>query len=838
MYQYLPQHRRFLSKACLLVWSLLIWLVVLTSAFVVPPPTTTRWALQNTNGSYLEDLLQKYGFHGRLLTLSRNDLPVLAECQQQGQAQLVRITNFIFKEDSTNTIKLEIEPYLGTDRGTKIVDLGQVTTLWPSASSLSENTDETVTEHAALKLPLGHLDRALDQVYSSYVGRDRSSNNRKGLAKKQVTKLVHQAPPSEQASVDQVLRQVIKTGNGFARLVDSELAREFLFDFNKKGDMRLEMAIAQRAMAAKALAADAQSGGRFKRFGCLAVSHDSAEELTVINGGWVVVDQNVRATSEGRKFAERGGPTASMADDRIMTRLECLAMGGDDQEESDLQVDVRETLRAMNLPITPKGAKEALIQIGHWTPSSSNKKQAVDPWSKSVMEAANWYQQMDEQRRARLFQGKNNKNTEGRTDLSKLPCVCVDASRTTFRDDAIGIRHRSSTGRRVSKASKWEILLHIADVSDLYSPQTTITDKQEEKQARRLLQTLREAAANRGTSRYDLPLGPLHLLPPTVLHSLALTTTSLDLTSQAPIRPKPDVNRCVTVWVYIDESTGRLMDVGLERTLISSPLAFSYPSATSILEGTLEKRDPMLDKAKALLGVAERNLNLWSTFHRSKHKAAQAREERLAAREVVGNEVHGKGMRDDGVEGFQRSRGHRLVDSALNLYGYALDGLLYRAEAPIPRVAGTGGDRLGRVATAPLRRYIDGIAQRQALSVLCGYGGKPLTRQQAAGEGKKATAAINDISNIKSSKDKASKMSTMTNQKSQALRSLQRHMRENSGPVPAMSTGKQNEVVVLGVGAIASCKGIRGTLQPGKKIMVQIQKIDEASGRISAVLVE
>jgi hypothetical protein len=846
MYQHLPRHRRFLSKACLLVWSLLIWLVVLTSAFVVPPPTTigkrrpaTKWALHNADGSYLEDLLQKYGFQGRLLTLSRDDLPVLAECQQQGEAQLVRITNMIFKEDSTNTIKLEIEPCFGTDRETKIVDLGQVTTLWPSASSPSENTDETVSEDAALKLPLGHLDRALDQVYNSYVGRDRSStNNHMGLAKKQVTKLVQQAPPSEQATVDQVLRQVIKTGNGFARLVDSELARDFLFDSNKRGDTRLEMEIAQRAMAAKALAADAQSGGRFKRFGCLAVSHDSTEELTVINGGWVVVDQNVRATSEGRKFAERGGPTASMADDRIMTRLECLAMGGDDQEESDLQVDVRETLRAMNLPITPKGAKEALIQIGHWTPSSSNEKQAVDPWSKSVMEAANWYQQMDEQRRARLFQGKNDKNTEGRTDLSKLPCVCVDASRTTFRDDAIGIRHRSSTGRRVSKASKWEILLHIADVSDLYSPQITITDEQEEQEARRLLQTLREAAANRGTSRYDLPLGPLHLLPPTVLQSLALTTTSLDLTSQAPIRPKPDVNRCVTVWVYIDESTGRLMDVGLERTLISSPLAFSYPSATSILEGTLEKRDPMLDKAKALLGVAERNLNLWSTYHRSKNKAAQAREERLVAREVVGKEVYGKGMRDDGVEGFQRSRGHRLVDSALDLHGFALNGLLYRAEAPIPRVAGTGGDRLGRVATAPLRRYIDGIAQRQALSVLCGYGGKALNLQQAAEEGKKATAAINAISNIKSSKDKASKMSPMTNQKSQALRSLQRHLRENSGPVPAMSTGNQNEVVVLGVGAVASCKGIRGTLQPGKKIMVRIQNIDEASGRISAVLVE
>jgi uncharacterized phosphosugar-binding protein len=80
----------------------------------------------------------------------------------------------------------------------------------------------------------------------------------------------------------------------------TQLARDFLFDFSKKVDAtRLE--IKQLAVAAKAIATDSQSGGRFKWFGCLAVSHDSAEELTVIDGGWVVMDQNVWATWEGRK---------------------------------------------------------------------------------------------------------------------------------------------------------------------------------------------------------------------------------------------------------------------------------------------------------------------------------------------------------------------------------------------------------------------------------------------------------------------------------------------------------------------------------------------------------
>jgi hypothetical protein len=52
-------------------------------------------------------------------------------------------------EDNTSTMKLEAEPCLGSDRQTKIVDLGQATTIWPSAWSSSWNTDKTISEHAA-----------------------------------------------------------------------------------------------------------------------------------------------------------------------------------------------------------------------------------------------------------------------------------------------------------------------------------------------------------------------------------------------------------------------------------------------------------------------------------------------------------------------------------------------------------------------------------------------------------------------------------------------------------------------------------------------------------------
>ncbi|CAJ1934031.1 unnamed protein product [Cylindrotheca closterium] len=775
--------------------------------------------IDSRSSSYLEEMLQEYGFRSRLLTLSEQDLPVLAECQLQGEAQLVAITKLISNSDDSGKpqgSRLEVEPCTSQqEQGSKIVDLGQITTIWSpevSPNDFSSSGD---------RMPFfsDKVDRILDKLYRARVGRARGSMGRKQLTKKQLPRLVEYAPLEEQASVDTVLRQVLKAGTGFARMVDSEVVRDLLFPSNENQATK-QQKIKQQMVASTALANDAKSGGRFKRFGCLPVAHHDGV-LTVINGGWVVLDQAVRATSEGRKFAERAGSTTTLADGRIITRLECLAMGGDDQNSwGELQVDVRESLRAMNLPMTPEGAKQALIQVGHWTESSSPTKQRFDPWPKAVLEAADWYCKMNEKRRDYLIRGEVP-GDEGRTDLTKLPCICMDASSTTFRDDAIGIRPRAPTGRRVTDASKWEILLHIADVSDLYAPEAHVN---REGKPAEYLKTLREAAHSRGTSRYDLPLGPLHLLPPTVLHALALDTNNIDMTNQTPAQLDRGINRCVTLWVYIDEKTGKMLDTGLERTLISKPLALSYKAATALLDGTVTKEDPALEKAKALIAVAERNLCRWSAFQRTKSKAARAKEERLLGRETVDREINGDSR-------FERTRSHRIVDSALDLYGFAMNGLLFRADAPVPRVAGSGMDRLGRVASAPLRRYIDGVAQRQALAVLCGYGGKPLTRKEAIYESKSATAAINAVSNIKASKSGiGSKGNTL-----QVLQSLSMYIKDNDGPVPAISTGKGNEVVILGTGATASCQGIQGSIGPGNEILVEVQSIDERSGEVYAV---
>lgn len=782
--------------------------------------------------NYLQALLQTHGYDRRLVTISSFDLPLLAEVHENGQAQICQIVDLQFDPSKDPRVQVEMG-----DGNTQLVDLGQVTTIW-NEDPLDWKLDEQAMEKLMNQFPVGHADCALDGLYKARVGRARSSA---GLTKKQISRLVADAP-CDSEHVERVLRHVCKTGSNFARLADSVAAMESLFGAGNKKVRWMDVdARLKRAIGASALAKDAELGGRFKRTPCVLVASDKDYgSLTLINGGWLVLDQSVRAATEARKFAERESTPRTVADERIAQRLECLAMGQDFSASStvdeDLELDVRETLKAMRLPTTPDGAKKALIRIGKWSTNGTDPNEvSINPWSQPTLQAAEWYSGMGQQRRGDLYRATRGKghDIEGRTDLTKLPTVCIDAARTSFRDDAISVRPRSSTGRKmIEEASKWELLIHIADVSDIYVPAQLAPNSEDS------LNLLREAAISRGKSRYDLPQGPLHLMPPVVLHALALETVNPDLSGRGPISwDRQSTNRCVTVWAYIDERNGKLLDAGLERTLISCPLALSYKSATDLLDGTLDSSDPVLFKTRAVLAVAERNLKLWSESHRKRNDAAKARDGRLAVKEMLVQQINGNNnLRDDGRDGFQRSRAHRLVDSSLELYGFSVGGLLKRAEAPVPRVAGAGPLRQGRLATAPLRRYVDGMAQRQALSVLCDYGGPALTKAECAEAGKTATEAINSISNIASMKSGAKTLVTV--QQRTAIRALQSHIRGNNSPVPAMSTGNQGKVVIVGVGAVADCRGIRGTLKPGERVMVQIIKADEGSGTVSAILVE
>ena len=99
-----------------------------------------------------------------------------------------------------------------------------------------------------------------------------------------------------------------------------------------------------------------------------------------------------------------------------------------------------------------------------------------------------------------------------RIDLSKLPSTRMDTKNASFRDDAAGARPRKLTKRNtLPNACPFESLSYVADVSDTFCANDENGNN-----------ALLNAAASRGFSRHELPLGALHSLPVNALKELSL----------------------------------------------------------------------------------------------------------------------------------------------------------------------------------------------------------------------------------------------------------------------------------------------------------------------------
>ena len=825
--------------------------------------TTTLFASQyGTNDKSIGEILKKYGFAGRLVTLNHGTLslqPLPAELYDQGKLRLCLIKGLKLPLSSkTTNIKPSLLDVLIMDENglfseDKVVDIGQITFIWNDfykhfhASTTVELVKTLQCKYDEARITLQNdilpTEKAMQNLYNSRIAnRSRPPSKkqyRQHLTKKQIPDIAKQFPQFNH--LEELLRNLVKVGEDrSSRMVDSALTTDYLYDnFCREGD---DAQLIRRLIAATVLTTDATSGGRFKRRSCQFVDCSSiiedgiCETTTLVNGGWIALDPSVRAGTEGRKFAAAAAAAAKQnkttpvlltaADERIAHRLECLAMGDawknersdNNGDEKSLELDVREALSRMSLPPTAEGATRALIQLGRWSQNdakkSSKRAKIVEPWSIDVINAAQTLVNYRE-KLASLHKKSKQKNhqIDGRVDLSSLPCVCIDAKRASFRDDSIGIRLRSSTGRKVMASSKWEILVHIADVSNIYLSH----DAQ--------FKVLRQAAEHRGQSRYDLPFGPLHLLPPKALSALALSTDN-----------ENSVNECVTVWTYIDERSGKLIDYGLERTIIGSPTALSFEEANKLLESDSQQLPKSLANTRAIITVIERNVSTWSQHRRKNSEAAQKREKRLATKELISQELSaaGNAVRDDGVGGsFQRSRGHRVVDSALDLYAVVIASMMKQKKKPMPRAAGSAADRGGRLCTAPLRRYIDGMGQRQAVAVLCKHG-KPLTLDECKEVSKLASRANDRVANVRSTKTRDG---PTNNKQRAAVHKVARHLSSTGAKkLKAVSSGHNNEVVILGTGAVAKCRGVRGTMTGGKKVLIEVVSIDPEKGLLDVRL--
>ncbi|GMH59241.1 hypothetical protein TrRE_jg10970, partial [Triparma retinervis] len=418
---------------------------------------------------------------------------------------------------------------------------------------------------------------------------------------------------------------------------------------------------------------DAKTGGRYKRVPCYPVASLNETHLLVLNGGWSCVDESTRVTTEASKFAQAAASSATSTtataqtskdisaslSESILRRLETLAMGDENLDVGD--VGTRETLKKMDLPITPSGAKSALIKLNRWTTASSNTPKIM-PFDEATLIAAKTLQQE--------IQAKTLQTPP------PLPSFTIDSRKTAFRDDAITLRPRPKS--KVVKGNKWELVISIADVSAIFD-----------------LSPLSTAASTRCMSRYDLPLGPLHLMPPTALTALSFGGGTTE---------------AVSVAVYIDEKTGNVLDCSVERNAINTK-ALTFESCNEALrigEG---------GEATALR-IIENLLISWSDQRMRNSEASRRRNSKLNAK-------------TSGSANFDRSPAHRLVDTSLDLYSYAATRLMREAKASVPRMPGSSASKGGRLATAPLRRYIDCMAQRQILSVLCKAENiKPLSNEE------------------------------------------------------------------------------------------------------------
>ena len=552
-------------------------------------------SLNASSSAYDGDLeiIRRNGFRHRLVLISNDNLsrhPMPAEIYDGGSWKLCLVTSIIHRgaeskakepllkillldddDDNCTEKVVDVGESIHSDRISSTCQhlnshfssrfiAGQLTTLWNDwHASITEPIDD----------PAGHfkglISEARDFLRNNSLQTEKAAMNlynnrmanrsrptdyrRRGLTKKQIPKVAAQA--SNPSRFEDLLRNLLKVGDDhMSRLVDSEFMMDYLYaDFCREDD---DEQVVRRLVSAQVLSEDAKNGGRFRRRSCQFASALYSEEderlgeIALLNGGWIAVDASIKSAVEGQKFAssamsknqmKKGGVSRALtaADERIIHRLECLAMGdawrrSDNQgDRKDLEVDVRETLVRMGLPLSSKGARSALIEVGRWSNvSEDNLGVVVEPWSADTLEASRSLVIAEEKRRKLLLDTCKSIRTkprkkpldrlEGRFDLTSLPCVCIDSKRTSFRDDAIGIRLRSSTGRKVSKAaSKWEVLIHIADVSDIYLEGEGLLPSHD-------IALLRQAAEQRGMSRYDLPLGPLHLLPPVALKALSLKT--------------------------------------------------------------------------------------------------------------------------------------------------------------------------------------------------------------------------------------------------------------------------------------------------------------------------
>ena len=422
--------------------------------------------------------------------------------------------------------------------------------------------------------------------------------------------------------------------------------------------------------------------------------------------------------------AEKGSgsvwPTATLP---LLAEVELVALG-----LSSVRKQIERVLSAFDQPTNSTGARSLLLAVGQWNEGEEEESANLaysngawlDPFPKEALAEGAIAATQTTNRRMELARTASPKPAKGSDAAKSKPwwlthpgqqeivaneecppsdedCIsldgrvdlrgrcsrvfAIDNDATDFRDDAISYDAATAT-----------LAVHICDMTSVVPAGSLLDDV-----ARLRLQTIYSGAM------------PLHMLPPPLLRECALS----------PNKP----NECLSALLQLD-AFGRVRHSRLVRSIIPPVRVLSFDEVDTLLSD----RSIMSDVHKDLQGLAAVTRRRAESRSNSGGAGASPFAAAIAASDKQST-IRWKHSATDGSWRpmvVPRGQSNTLVDEALAMFSYAARGTARRHN--LLRLPQTENHR---IATAPLRRYADLIAQRQLTAALQGQPGMPASEVAA-----------------------------------------------------------------------------------------------------------
>ena len=637
------------------------------------------------------------------------------------------VGNFRNRAEGSNALIVE----LSSGRSIK-VDGGQLVDVWAADAGYPSTPDGWTSlqaEAAGLlaELPPHMLDlRPLWQrlLTEKAAARERVDSSR--VAQELFTSPHRQGPSARQRLVQRLAAgQLLAAERSLFKRVPVELA-QWSGDASSAADVPVRWArggfkVLPRSTSSSQAEASLIEAMRARHASMRQEEAQGASPAGGEDGHEATAEAGSRGSSSSSSSSSGGGGVWPAATLPLLAEIEMVALG-----LGETSKQVARVLGSFDQPANATGARELLIEVGQWVEGEADASARLgyssgawlDPFPREALaEGAeraeevrlrregykqiappalapsagaaasaaagprqvgwlSWLPSAAEEEAACQVDDRDEgcNGLHGRVDLrSRCPRVyAIDSDSTDFRDDAISYDAQSRT-----------LTVHISDLTSVVRPNTLLDDV-----ARLRLQTIYSGAM------------PLHMLPPPLLRASCLS-------DRQP-------NEGLSAVLQLD-AFGRVRHSRLVRSVLPPVRILSFEQVDVLLSDT----------------------SIDSQVHRELRALAEVTRRRALSR-TRGASAGGEASTSEGSRRPEPSPApsaatpppamdaHTMVDEALGMFSYAARGAAKRHN--LLRLPQT---EARRIATAPLRRYADLIAQRQLTAALCGAPGMAATEVAA-----------------------------------------------------------------------------------------------------------